>query len=467
MRNLLTFIKNTNYLNPGIFLAIFLIFTFRNLDPILFPTIYADDGGWIGLIMQKGLVFAAFNAREGFPVLGLVILDWIALQMDIYLSQGNIFHLPYHIWFVSTLFLSLVSFLPIIIFKDIVPFGSRLIMAFALALMPTGSSGNEIFGRICNLGYLFPLISTYVLCKYYISEKDIKLFLASVFTLFISSLTFPVCFGMLGIWLAFEVWGIHMLPRDKVLSHQGLKISILIGVLMLSLYLMPSNLLTFKGGAAMPIKSSGWIDYIGIRLLIYPLVSSIYAYLNDFWTIFLFIVFSVFSFAPLNFSITNSRLRASSVIALCSLIIYIASTAIMRGGFTSLFGDYRNSYPDRYFYGINTLFIISLFLTANLYPRGSRRTFSAILAGWFMINCLISYKSIFELNRPASEWRNFGDLKKMVCSSNQGEKANSLIIDGALTTISIYPVISEGCCWTMTLPSDVVLKSMAKECVEK
>ena len=53
------------------FVACASIFALRNLDPILFPTLYAEDGDWMGLLMQNGFLDTAFHARQGFPVVGL------------------------------------------------------------------------------------------------------------------------------------------------------------------------------------------------------------------------------------------------------------------------------------------------------------------------------------------------------------------------------------------------------------
>jgi hypothetical protein len=108
------------------FIACALIFTLRNLEPLLFPTLYAEDGVWIGLLMQNGFLDTAFHARQGFPVVGLVALNWIALKLNLLFSNGQLFDLPFYVWIVSVAFLSSVSVFPVLAFRNLLPLRYRV-----------------------------------------------------------------------------------------------------------------------------------------------------------------------------------------------------------------------------------------------------------------------------------------------------------------------------------------------------
>ena len=407
--------KSLNYRDISILVISFVIcafiFSLRNLEPLLFPTLYAEDGLWIGLIMRNGFLDTAFHARDAFPVFGLVALDWVALKLNLLFSNGVIFDLPLYIWIVSIAFLSAISVFPLIAFQNLLPLRYRLSLVLILPLMPTGVSGNEIFGRIGNLVFLFPLISIYTICWLRSSSSNIYTFAACLIILFISALTFPVCLGILALWLVIEVsltlsnkYKFKIYNYFEGLEVLSLKRITLIGfVFLLCLFLMPDNLFSFKGAADMPAKAAGWIDYVGARLVLYPFISSYYSAMNNISTILGFVLVSsiLITFGILIKS--NGKMRFTNVFLIASLGLYVASTAIMRSGFTSVFGHYINSYPDRYFLGINVLFLVTFCVAIYQNTRFRSFTFASVLMFYF-INSAILYKQVFEGGEPTMQW---------------------------------------------------------------
>jgi hypothetical protein len=460
------------------FLACALLFTFRNLDPLLFPTLYAEDGVWLGLLMQNGFLDTAFHARQGFPVFGLVALDWVALQLNLLFSSGQLFDLPFYIWIVSITFLSAVSIFPYIAFRNILPLRYRFILIFILPLMPVGAGGNEIFGRIGNLVFLFPLICIYSICLLRTSTTGLIPYIFALIIIFISGLTFPVCLGILLFWCMFEIllrisnkcqfsWsnyfeGLEPLNWSRI---------ILLGfILILSIILMPSNLFSFEGGGAnLSTNPDGWIDYVGARLVLYPIISSFYSSMNNVSTIFgCILVVMLLGYGLLVKN--DGKTRFIIFFLIISLFLYFASTAIMRSGFTSLFGQYKNSFPDRYFLGINVLFLVTLCFTVQKIPRFRRVIFSSILM-IFILNVFVLHKRVFEGSSPVMNWREFGDLRHMTCSiATNNVPKNSHYLNNLVATYKdnlvefpIYPKV-ENLDWRMTVPKSIFLHSIEFGC---
>ncbi len=451
------------------FVACAFIFALRNLDPLLFPTLYAEDGVWMGLLMQNGFIDTVFHAREGFPVLGLVALNWIALKLNLLFSNGIIFTLPFYIWIISIAFLSAVSVLPAIAFRNFLPLRYRLSLVFILPLMPTGASGNEIFGRIGNLVFLFPLICIYSICLFRSSAGSTIAFVVSLFIIFICALTFPVCLAILMFWLVFEIF-LSLSSKFKIFNYyfEGLeplsliRIAAFVLVFLSCFYLMPDNLLSFKGAADMPTKAAGWVDYVGARLVLYPLISSYYSAMNNISTILGCIIVSILMVYGMIIK-NNGKMRFAIILLSASFILYFASTAIMRSGFTSVFGHYANSYPDRYFLGINVLFLIALCFAIYQLPHFRGLAFASVLIFYF-INTVVLYKHVFEGGVPAMHWRQFDDLRHMTClSAVKGVPVSPTYKDN-LVMFPIYPKMGDNQFLRMTVPKSVFLRSIESGC---
>jgi len=468
--------RNIFLVTLSFFLCI-IIFSIRNLEPLLFPTLYAEDGVWLGLVMQNGFWDTAFHAREGFPVLGLVGLDWIALKLDLIFSKGQIFDLPFYVWAVSVGFLSAVSVFPLIAFRSILSLRYRLGLVLILPLMPVGASGNEIYGRIGNLGFLFPLICVYSICLLRSSLSSNAVFMICLIIVAISAMTFPVCLGILMLWLMTEISLMlskkYNLDVNKYFvgidTYNLGRILLLAFVFFVCIYFMPSNLFSYAGGAQLPTKTAGWIDYVGGRLALYPLVSSFYSLMTNLATVLsciFIIIFFLWGVAAKN----HGKVRFVNLFLLASFVLYLASTAIMRSGFTSLFGDYTNSFPDRYFMGINVLFLVVLLFNVYQLPRFRNIGFLSIFA-LFFINVAVLHNQVFEVASPVMNWREFGDFRHMTCSiasksapQESAERENLVVTyKGDLAEFPIYPKI-ENLGWRMTVPKSTFANSIAAGC---
>jgi 2-polyprenyl-3-methyl-5-hydroxy-6-metoxy-1,4-benzoquinol methylase len=411
------------------FIACLLLFSLRNLDPIVFPTLYAEDGMWTGLILQNGVIHTAFHARGGFPVLGLVLMDWLGLVLDEVFSAGNILHLPYYLFGVSIAFLSSLSILPLVVFQRVLPLSLRLLLVAVMVFMLTGIDGNEIFGRIGNLAFLFPILCFYMifLVRFVESRLGAALALAAVL---VCALTFPVCLAFLVVWLVLELTYRLVKTSGVALVNYPLSasswrfIGLLFCLVVVCAFLMPGDFLSEKGGAFMPYSARGMIDFAGARVVLFPLIASFYSLFNDTRTIIGLSIILVLALIWLFGTRPSSAELAFAAFGLqISFLIYAGSMVATRSGLSSFFGNYASSFPDRYFYGINVLFMSALIVSSYDLSRNGRWSFSplfgraVIVASAVLFACNVARlgTTVFELTTPAVNWRQYGDLRSMTC----------------------------------------------------
>lgn len=462
-------------------IACALLFSLRNLEPVVFPTLYAEDGVWAGRILQNGLLHTAFHARSGFPVLGLVLMGWLGLVLDEIFSAGNILQLPYYLFGISIAFLSSVSILPLVLFRRILPLSLRLLLVAVMVFMLTGSSGNEIFGRIGNLVFLFPILCFYMIFLVRFTKSRIVAALALGIIL-VCALTFPVCLAFLAVWIVLEAtyrvvkasniaFGNYPLPA----SSWGF-IGLLFCLVLVCAFLMPGELFTEKGGAPMPYSDRGLIDFAGARIVLYPLIASFYSLFNDTRTIIGLSVILVLALIWLFGTRPSSTELAFAAFSLqMSFVLYATSTVAIRSGFTSLFGNYTNLFPDRYFYGINVLFMSALVVSSYDFSRNGRWSFSPLFgramivasAAVFAFNVSRLRTTVFELTTPAVNWRQYGDLPSMTCGiiANQADPyvLKAFTQHNGLTEIPIYPKV-KNMGFRMILPDAAFERRIKRHC---
>lgn len=147
------------------FLALFAAFALRNLEPLTFPTILAEDGGWFETVARDGPLAAGLTVRPGFPVLGLTLLQSVAiLAIDLFFS-GDVFHLPAAYFVAANAFLAGLALFMFCVLRRFLSAAASLGVVVATVLMPVGNDGNEIFGRILNLVFLFPPLTFLLLVE--------------------------------------------------------------------------------------------------------------------------------------------------------------------------------------------------------------------------------------------------------------------------------------------------------------
>jgi hypothetical protein len=428
---------------PPLFCLIFLLFCSRNLSPFVYQTLYAEDGVWTANLLNNGFIYSVFNSRD-FPVLGNIIL--LSLSLDIM----NIFNIsfsnyPRIIFFVSNYFFSLLPIFLVYSLPKRFDFFLAVALIYFLVFINIGLDGNEIFGRILNLGYLFPVFLAISFLKILHDEKtSMPYFFFHYIFIIISCLTFPVCFAISAVGEFFVA------KKNKRSSYLVISFIFLLAFLSLSFQDFKS-----QGGAEYPFKADGLIDFTIARSIVFPLISPFYSYMNNFLSSLFFILFLYFSFFSFHILQKNKKfnLELNCLIFLnLSFYIYLLSLIILRSGFTNFFGDYNNTFPDRYFYGLNILFLILFFYMLNIFIQ----TYSKIkkvlyfLIFLWMTSYLTIFSNQFTFDKPHIFWNSIGELKDALC-----KKEDYVYEDDTHFVINIYPVIDPRK-WTINLPKNIL-----------
>ncbi|MDR5855194.1 hypothetical protein P9239_07890 [Caballeronia sp. LZ062] len=440
----------------AVFIASFGLLALRNLDPLTFPTVYAEDGVWSGQILANGFMQTAFHGRE-FPIFGVVLLDQCALWLC-KLLPGGLLRLPLALFIVCNAFLAICACAVLLSLRRRLPLLIRVGMWLALLLMPVGNDGNEIFGRALNMGFVFPVLQAFLLAAMLSDMASARTSIVALLVALIAGWTFPVSIAINAVAVA------ALCSRDR----QRLRIRLpwqgwtLLAVIAANAAALQVASITSKGGANLPWVPAGFVEFALARTLLFPLVSLVYRHLND--TVVIVLCLGVFgSLIALLVRLRHSTPADRRIVSLLvgSFVVYAAATIVMRIGFTSLLsGSYRATFPDRYFYGLNVLGTCAVLVTVAMLartPRAWRRTASFWLV-LVLIAPLVNHR-VVELHRPATQWREHGTFQASLCdSADRLTSSGSGAPSRSLTSVDTYPKLADGSYWQMQVPTSFLVE---------
>lgn len=441
-----------------IFLAFLATIMLRSVYAFDFPVFYAEDGTWTTRILANGFWDAAFNARQEFPVFGMVLLQFIALQITDAVFGGDFSQAPVLIALISCIFIAGVAVLPFVCMRQTLGGWGAFVLGLFIVLMPVGEDAYEIFGRILNLVWYTTILAQICLfCLLYLNLSW-PLQAVNLATVLILMLTFPVVIGQFILFAVFFVW------REREAGKNFFKkLAIYGGLLVMVLAALWGKNIGGKGGGALEFNPSGFIEFAIARSILYPLIAPFYHSMNDFSVVIILAALiaclcSIAWFTRKSFrSIADQR-----VFFLLNFGLVLLALVVMRNGLTFFFRDYSTTFPDRYFVGANIglMFVISAFLagfSGHLAKLVVAACYLAILTGWFYTPYLFS-----SVNPPMMD-RTLGTLKDTMCAKQAGQfDTLQPAYDGGVT-IPIYPV-ADGLLWRMTIPQDVFEVSVALQC---
>lgn len=440
----------------GITLFVFsaAIIIFRNLDPLLYPTIYAEDGKWAGAVLIDGTAKTAFHIRE-FPVLGLVGMLRVGLIAVEIFARGDLSSLPVAYFFISTVFLATTATLAFYVFRGEMSLVGRIALWVAVVLMPVGDDANEIFGRILNLGFVFPVLQYLFLTKCIRAPAKLPWFAVALLFSLIAGWTFPVCIGVSGAaMLVFYFCG-----RSRELDGRPFKdvAAALLAVIILNISFLSIDSFLSKGGANLPFSEKGLIEFLFGRALLYPMLAAWYASLTNEVVVTLALSALILIAVGAAVAIRFSAQRAQVVLLLLVFVGYYLATVVMRVGFTSIYGEYKTTFPDRYYYGLNILIVFVVTLVSECCWRLVKSRYQALR--WFLrgvpilviVTMLAALPRQFEMAEPKMRWGGVGTFEYSLCALVWGKgplpyNANATQID-----LPVYP-LWPGYAWRMTIP---------------
>lgn len=445
----------------------------RNAAPFFSPTLYAEDGVWTAYLYRDGFVDTALNARDDFPVLGLVLLLRIGLSLTTLFAGDDLSQLGAVNAVLAYLTVAAVATAPVLMLRGVLNVGGRLVIWAWTVLLPLGAVGsNELIGRILNLTFLAPTLAGYVVAWFLIKVPGPLAAVVGGVLAFVCAMTLPTALGVVGVGavLALVVHGWPLLRRGGVRAlrtRPGLQTLLPGGVLLLvsalTVTFLPATALSSKGGTAgLTVEPSGFIAYIGGRMILYPFVKPFYEALTDVVVVVGVLALVALVLLALLRGRSGARRRALLGLSVAAGLNIVALGAA-RAGFTTLFTDYSSTYPDRYFYGVNVLVVATVVLAAAevgswLADRSTgasaalvRAAIPTALAGLLVL----SLGGVFEGRAPRQSFDAIGTFEQAVTAELC--PGTELVPDGDDTAglqVAIYPY-GPGVPWRMTLPLEV------------
>lgn len=393
-----------------VLLAIGMVLLFlRNADPVCFPILYAEDSEWLSLLLTTNIKYTALHARPDFPIVGMALFLQGALLVSQVLFGYDLSYLPVICAVFSYGFVAAIALIGYWVFRKFSR-GLAILVYLSVLFMPLGSDGNEVFGRILNLGFLFPTLTTFCL----IQRSREKSYNTRVFCIdlinAVSCWTMPVSFGIVGVYILVEV----VAKRNNINWKEIFKWCLLPLITVMSLLINMQNLLHSQGATkGVAVVQEHLVEFIIGRCILFPFVSGYWRKLNDEIVVTLGVVYLLVLLVA-GWLVWQKKKDVWYGILLSSMLVYWGGLAITRVGLTAFLEGYKNSFPDRYFYGLNILAIVAFF--SALYIMSQYFKLNAVkwlLGGGLMLSLLCS-GHIFDFENPAMKWRSRGTFQQQV-----------------------------------------------------
>jgi len=327
------------------FVVAFLVFFARFPQPIITPTIYAEDGVWIGSALTNGWVHTFLHARPDYFVFFNIFSLFVSASLSKIFSGSVLMLLPLFIAIVSYSFYAITS---VVIFFTVRRYAGRMpaTLAFIMSvLLPLGVSQAESIGTLVQIGFYMPILS---ICAHLYRDNLINRtrVVACDTVIFLMAATNPVNFAVTGSYVIIKFFS----TKDKIKLVRGLA-PLLTAMLILFVIIAPR--MNGSGGILGAYNASNLVEMITARSIIFPFVFSFYDRLSNLSASLLTLLFFVLViFAYIR---ASNQARVSILLLLAMLLIYDAATAAGRSGITGLLNGYTSTYPDRYFMGINII----------------------------------------------------------------------------------------------------------------
>lgn len=431
-----------------VFTVMSLLAFWRGSASFAFPYIYAEDGVWLGDIMNHGFLNYAFQGRADFPVFGLIVLESLSLAINHLLFGADISPLPQVVSVVSALFIGFVATLPFATMRSRLHPFFCLMMSLCIILLPVGNDGFEIFGRILNLGFYMPVVAQF--CLFVLLYK--KPSQAETVFLHIGMLvlmwTFPVVIAQ---YLLFVVF--YIVQR----KGRGVLVTLVCfaAVLFLAVVKMQFLAITGAGGIPLPFKNGSLVEFVFARSIMFPVIAAFYSAMSNdrvigiFFALVAALIWAVWPLDRKRFDITDYR-----VFFFLNFGLMLVATLVMRRGLTSLLSGYTTSFPDRYYTGLNILFLLVMIVVTGSSANRAVRKFAAtgfvvMIASWILL------APTFE--KATSQ--EFGTFRDMLCARGKSEAGQPTAAKEDPVVLKTYPTR-----WEMKIPRDVFNETIRRQC---
>lgn len=334
-----------------VFILGFLIFFARSTQPIITPTIYAEDGAWLGDAISNGWLHTFLHARPDYFVFFNVFFLFIAASLSKIFGGNVLMLLPLFIALLSYCFYAITS---TIIFFAVKKYTNHMMawVAFGLSvLVPLGISQAESIGTLVQVGFYMPILSIF----FHLARRDLNSLTGKIFCdifIFLMAATNPVNFAVTGLYVMIGFFS------EKNKKNFLLEITPLLSALLILFILIVPRMNGTGGIVGVSYNPDHLIEMVTARSILYPFVFPFYHKLNDTISIILTGIYAVM--VLIAYLRAERKIRPVILFMAGMLVIYDASTAAGRAAITGVLTGYGVTYPDRYFMGINIIAVVLL-----------------------------------------------------------------------------------------------------------
>jgi hypothetical protein len=430
----------------------------RNSGGFMYPTIYTEDGSWIGYAWSEGWGSALIDAKrisyEGYSadaknsyfVVGNLLMIWGASISSKLICGNELVCLPQSISLVSMLFYSSVATLAFVVTKDVIPKFFALLTYLMLLLIPIGNSSSELIGRLSNVGFSFVLIACFLM---FIRAKSRNGFFLD-FGLILCALTNPVCLVQIPVLSAFFAMTNRLNFEQWLKRYWLVNVSSVLVLFAIGLRLMESN----GGVQTGALNMNSLIEVVFARSLLYPFIFPFYESLTNFYTLLL--LFGITSVAILLGMLSRRDNNYYQLIAslFASLLIFLAATIVMRPSLTQQLTDYTTTFPDRYFFSLNGIVVVSVIVILGraFLMKGKTKLLASVSTFALLATYALNLGFIFEGKEPRMVLAQYGSLNYSLCNYSGQSFSDKVLV--------YLPTEPDG--WFMKVPGNILDEAIRK-----
>ncbi|WP_152048566.1 hypothetical protein [Aureimonas psammosilenae] len=430
----------------------------RNAYAFSYPILYGEDGYWIGRIMVEGFWHILVHARSDYMVAGLIGLEGLALFATRALFLSDISALPQMIAVIASLIFGFVATLPLLTLRDRLHSGFCWLIGLAIVLLPVGRDGYEIFGRILNLGFYMPVIAQFALFALLYRQPSRWAMLLLHIAVLALMWSFPVVIGQYVVFIIFD-----SLSRRRNGEPFVLPVLAHLAMLALGILSLDPIALTASGGIPLPFKPASFLEFAVARSTIFPLLAPVYHHLTDATTLAVFaaLLVSVGIYSR-RFGPGTIKLLDYRIFLFLNFGVMWAATLVMRKGLTSILDNYVTSFPDRYFTGVNIMFLTAWMVFGLSNPSMLYRRFAAIGFG-ALILCWLGTVPVFQRSITDMEQRDFGTFRDTICDTAAGRGTLLPAPAPRMVALPIYPNAPDNP-WRISVPRPIFDQTVKAQC---
>lgn len=445
----------------ALFLLGLIILFFRSAYNFMVPSMYAEDGVWSASIINNGLLDTLLHARGDYLVLGNVLLLQLALGLNELFLGYNINYLPVFVAVVQYLFFSGCAVLPVWCFKRDMSKYMRLILWLLIMLVPVGTTGYEIWGKICNTGFMFYFIASCLLFRriFHRNHNSRPSIVLGDIMLFLCCGTHEGAYVLVAAGFVLDV--VLQIPELRTQEHKvkywlskfSNQMWLVLGIC--CAVIAAYDLFVLRGVqdyGGIEGNTNNIIELWG-RLALFYGTSLFYEWLNNGMVVVIFLVMTgwfLFTFWKIRKEKMDViKLTFCLLVALFyCLIAFVARFDVLSSGLS----DYSTTVWDRFYYAINISCLIPFIMSLSLIYRKGECLIRFIVATALTFLILLpvaDYSKTFPYDNPQISGAH------VVSFSERLNAAEYDTVSG-LYTINIEP---DG--WTVQLPEKYITASRA------